>query len=96
MFEFINMCAEKIQATFKGYMTYKRHKQAFKRINNFKNKLTAITIGWKTWNIFNCKKLKEMRKNAMNISTQIDSEIENPNLDKLKKMKKLDYLNSSH
>lgn len=31
----------------------------------------------------------------MDISTQIDSEIENPNIDRLKKMRKIEYLNSS-
>jgi hypothetical protein len=89
MFEFINMCAEKIQAIFKGYITRKRHKQAVTKINNFREKLAAATIGWKTWNVYNCRKVKEMRIMAVNISRQIDAEIGNPNLDRMKKMKKM-------
>lgn len=58
MFEFVNMCAQKIQATFKGYISQKRHKQAFKKIKQLKIKLGAVLVGWKTWNIYNCKKIK--------------------------------------
>ena len=89
------MCAEKIQATFKGYMAWKRHTQAIKRINNFREKLSAVAVGWKTWNIYNCRKVKEMRSAAMVIERQINVEIENPHLDRMKKMKKIEYLNSS-
>lgn len=72
MFEFVNMCAQKIQATFKSYITAKRHKQALKKLNNFKNKFKAILVGWKTWSVYNCKKNKEIRNKFSSISNQID------------------------
>ena len=58
MFEFVNLCAEKIQATFKAYIMQKRHKLAMTKINRFKQKLCAVLKGWKTSNIFNCKKIQ--------------------------------------
>lgn len=58
MFEFVNLCASKIQATFKAYIMHKRHKLAIAKINKFKQKLCAVLKGWKTSNIYNCKNIK--------------------------------------
>lgn len=73
MLEFVNMCAAKIQATFKSYVTFKRHREAISRLNNFKSKLSAVVAGWKVWNIYNCKKIVELRALSRNISREIDS-----------------------
>jgi myosin heavy subunit len=58
MLEFVNMCAEKIQATFRTYITRKRHLFALKKLKKFKENFCAVLKGWKTWNVFNCKKIK--------------------------------------
>ena len=71
MFEFINMCAEKIQSIFKGYMQRKRHLQAMKMIKNFKNKFQNVVKSWKFWNIYNCKKIKELRLLVKSINQEI-------------------------
>ncbi len=52
------MCAEKIQAVFKGYIKQKRHIQAIKKIDKFKNNLSDIVKSWKLWNIYNCKRAR--------------------------------------
>lgn len=58
MFEFINLCASKIQATFKAYIMHKRHKIAIRKVNRFKEKLCAVLRGWKASNIYNSKKIQ--------------------------------------
>ena len=48
------MCAEKIQAVFKGYLTRKRHIKAMRRLRKFAQSLTAVVKGWKVRQIFKC------------------------------------------
>lgn len=61
------MCASKIQAAFKGHITRKRHLNAIKNVKLFKQKFTAVLKGWKTWNVFNCKKIKQIRLTIKNL-----------------------------
>jgi hypothetical protein len=62
------MCAEKIQSVFKGQLQRKRHQKAFEKINKIKNKLKNLVKGWKFWNIYNCKKVKELRNIVKSIN----------------------------
>jgi hypothetical protein len=37
-------------------------------VENFKNKLQNALISWKYWNIYNCKKIKELRSIVTSIN----------------------------
>ena len=52
--EFINMCAEKIQAVFKGYLTRKYHRRATQKMTAFIAKCRAAVVGWKTRRVLQC------------------------------------------
>jgi hypothetical protein len=58
MLEFINMCAIKIQASFKAYIFAKRHLFAVKKLKKFREKMLAVVKGWKTRHIYSCKRIK--------------------------------------
>lgn len=53
------MCAEKIQAVFKGSITRRRHLAAFKRLKSFKDKMSALVRGWKVRRVMRCNKIRE-------------------------------------
>ncbi len=52
------MCAEKIQAVFKGYLTRKRFKVAFGKAKKFMGAINALAKGWKIRRIMRCIKIK--------------------------------------
>jgi len=57
------MCASKIQNAFKAHIYAKRHRQALKRLDKFKNVAKALVKGWKTRQIFRVIKMNGAIKN---------------------------------
>ena len=53
------MCAEKIQAVFKGYITQKYHRKAVQKMRKFKGNMKALVVGWKVRRILGCNKVQE-------------------------------------
>ncbi len=56
------MCAERIQAVFRGYLTRKYHRRALQKMKEFKARCMALVAGWKTRRILRSKKMKEERE----------------------------------
>jgi hypothetical protein len=52
------MCAERIQAVFRGYIARKRYNIAFRKLKKFVGFMDAAVKGWKVRNIMRCLKIK--------------------------------------
>ena len=53
------MCAQKIQAVFRGYIARKYHLKALEKVRRVQEKWGAVLLGWKTRQVFRCCKMVE-------------------------------------
>lgn len=83
------MCAEKIQAVFRGYLVRKYHCRGLKQLREFRSKLEAAALGWKARQILRCRKMREEMAVIRAKQAEVDREEtirDNPNSYSLKKL----------
>jgi hypothetical protein len=90
------MCAEKIQAVFRGYIARKRFCLAFGRLKKFTGRLGALVRGWKVRSVLRCVKVQEEARSLRVKRAEVEKELANATLGSNRfSQRRLDYLKSS-
>jgi hypothetical protein len=90
------MCAERIQAVFKGYLARKRFRIAFGRLKRFTGLLGAFVKGWKVRCVMRCLKVQEETRSLALKRVELQKELANTNSSGSRYgQRRLDYLKAS-